>query len=166
MDLAITKVQRDLCVTSGLWIEKAPRLRGQVQKAQATNQEAYHKPQARRERSPSEESTEVVKLDPREKGKQVVGKRESKRAKAEEVETPPDLMEVSPKGWLDNKQRERTYRYNYSGWKDVKPPHNPWLVRENRAGLYMKQGPLWVRVPPVVETCTKVYGGTATSAKI
>jgi hypothetical protein len=99
MDLPITKVQRDLCVTSGLWIEKAERLRGQVQKAQATNQEAYHKSQARRERSPSEESTEVVKLGPREKGKQVIGKRESKRAKAEEVETPPDLMEVSPKGW-------------------------------------------------------------------
>jgi hypothetical protein len=142
------------------------RLRGQVQKAQATNQEAYHKPQVRRERSPSEESTEVVELGPRKKGKQVVGKRESKRAKADEVETPPDLMEVSPKGWHDNKQREGTYRYNYSAWKDVKPPHNPWLVRENMAGLYMKQGPLWVRVPPDVEICRKVYGGTATSAKI
>jgi hypothetical protein len=98
MNLAITKVQRDHCVTSGLWIKKAARLRGQVQKAQATNQEAYHKPQARRERSPSKESTEVVELGPREKGKQVVGKRESKRAKAEEDETPSDLMEVSPKG--------------------------------------------------------------------
>jgi hypothetical protein len=163
MDLAI---QRDFRVTSGLWIKKAARLRGQVQKAQATNQEAYHKPQARRERSPFEESTEVVELGPREKGKQVVGKRESKRARAEEVETPLDLMEVSPKGWQDNKQREGTYRYNYSAWKDVKPPHNPWLVRGNRTGLYMKQGPLWVRVPPVVETCRKVYGGTATSAKI
>jgi hypothetical protein len=75
MDLAITKVQRDLRVTFGLWIEKAARLHGQVQKAQATNQEAYNK-QARRERSPSEESTEVVELGPREKGKQVVGKRE------------------------------------------------------------------------------------------
>jgi hypothetical protein len=166
MDPAITKVQRDLCVTSGLWIEKAARLRGQVQKAQATNQEAYHKPQARRERSPSEESTEVVELGPREKGKQVVDKRESKRAKAKEVETPQDLMEVSPKGWQDNKLREGTYRYNYSAWKDVKPPHNSWLVRGNRAGLLMKQGPLWVRVPSVVETCKKVYGGTATSAKI
>jgi hypothetical protein len=108
----------------------------------------------------------VVKLGPREKGKQVVGKRESKRAKAEEVDTPPDLIEVSPKGLQDNKQREGMYRYNYSAWKDVKPPHNPWLVRGNRAGLYMKQGPLWVRVPPVVETCRKVYGGRATSAKI
>jgi hypothetical protein len=96
----------------------------------------------------------------------VVGKRESKPAKAEEVKTPPDLMEVSPKGWQDNKQREGTYRYNYSAWKDVKPPHNPWLVRVNRAGLYMKKGPLWVRVPPVVKTCRKVYGGMATSAKI
>jgi hypothetical protein len=51
----------------------------------------------------------------------VVGKRESKRARAEEVETPPDLMEVSPKAWQDNKQREGTHRYNYSAWKDVKP---------------------------------------------
>jgi hypothetical protein len=142
------------------------RLRGQVQKAQATNQEAYHKPQAKGERSPSKESTEVVELGPREKGKHVVSKRESKRAKAEEVETPPDLMEVSSKGWQDNKQREGTYRYNYNAWKDIKPPHNPWLVRGNMAGLYMKQGPLWVRVPPVLETCRKVYGGTATSAKI
>jgi hypothetical protein len=165
MDLAITKVQRDLCVTSGLWIEKAACLRGQFQKAQATNQEAYHK-QARRERFPSKESTEVVELGPREKGKQVVGKREPKRAKAKEVTTPPDLMEIRPKGWQDNKQREGTYRYNNSARKDVKPPHNLWLVRGNRAGLYMKQGPLWVRVPPVVETCRKVYGGTATSAKI
>jgi hypothetical protein len=165
MDLAITKVQRDLRVTSGLWIKKAERLRGQVQKAQATYQEVYHK-QARRERSPSKESTEVVELGPREKGKQKVGQRESKQAKAEEVETAPDLMEVSPKGWQDNKQREGMYRYNYNAWKDVKPPYNPWLVRENRAGLYMKQGPLWVRVPPVVKTCRKVYGGTATSGKI
>jgi hypothetical protein len=30
----------------------------------------------------------------------------------------------------------------------------------------MKQGPLWVRVPPDVETCRKVYGGTTISAKI
>jgi hypothetical protein len=30
MDLAITKVQRDLCIISGLCIEKAERLRGQV----------------------------------------------------------------------------------------------------------------------------------------
>jgi hypothetical protein len=30
----------------------------------------------------------------------------------------------------------------------------------------MTQGPLWVRVPQVVETCRKVYGATATSAKI
>jgi hypothetical protein len=108
----------------------------------------------------------VVEVGPSEKGKQKVGQRESKRAKAEEVETAPDLMEVSPRGWQDNKQKEGTYRYNYSAWKDVKPPHNPWLVRGNRAGLYMKQGPLWVRVPPVVETCRKVYGGSATSAKI
>jgi hypothetical protein len=70
----------------------------------------------------------VVELGPREKGKQVVGKRESKRAKAEEVETAPDLMEVSPRGWQNNKQREETYWYNYSAWKDVKPPPNPWLV--------------------------------------
>jgi hypothetical protein len=98
MDLAITKVQRDLRVTSGLWIKKAARLSGQVEKAQATNQEVYHKPQARRERSPYKESTEMVELCPREKGEQVVGKRESKRAKAEEVKTPPDLMEVNPKG--------------------------------------------------------------------
>jgi hypothetical protein len=40
----------------------------------------------------------VVELGPREKGKQVVRKRESKRAKADEVKTAPDLMEVSPKG--------------------------------------------------------------------
>jgi hypothetical protein len=65
--------------------------------------------------------TEVVELGPREKGKQVVGKRESKRAKAEEVKTPPDLMEVSPKGWKDNKQTEGTYQYNYGAWKDVNP---------------------------------------------
>jgi hypothetical protein len=166
MDLAITKFQRDLRVTSGQWIEKAKRLRGQVQKAQTINQEAFHKPQARRGRSPSAESTEVLEVAPGEKGKQVVGKRESKRVKADEVETPPDFMEVSPRGWQDNKQRERTYRYNYSAWKDVKPPHNSWLVRESRAGLYMTQGPLWVRIPQVVETCRKVYGGTATSAKI
>jgi hypothetical protein len=166
MDLTITMVQRDLRFTSGQWIEKAERLRGQVQKAQATNQAAYHKPQARKECSPSKESTELVELSPRKKGKQVVGKRESKRAKVEEVETPLNLMEVSPKGWQDNKQREGTYRYNYSAWKDVKPLHNPWLVSGNSAGLYMRQGPLWVRVPQVVETCRKVYGGTATSAKI
>jgi hypothetical protein len=108
MDLAITKVRRDLRVTSKLWLKKAKRFRGQVQKAQATNQEAYHK-QARRERSISEESTEVVEVGPREKGKQKVGQRESKRAKAEEVETAPDLMEISPRGWQDNKQREGTY---------------------------------------------------------
>jgi hypothetical protein len=30
----------------------------------------------------------------------------------------------------------------------------------------MAQGPLWVRVPGVVETCRKVYGGTASSSKI
>jgi hypothetical protein len=59
----------------------------------------------------------------------VVGKKESKQAKAEKVETPPDLMEVSSKGWQDNKQREGTYRYNYSVWKSVQPPPNPWLVR-------------------------------------
>jgi hypothetical protein len=110
MDLAITKFQRDLRVTSGHWIEKAERLRGQVQKAQATNQEAYHKPQARTERSPSAESTEVLEVGPGEKGKQVVAKRQLKRVKAEEVETPPDFMEVSRRGWQDNKQREGTYR--------------------------------------------------------
>jgi hypothetical protein len=136
MDLTITKVQKDLCVTSGQWTEKAKPLRRQVQKAHATNQEAYHKPQARRERSSSEESTEVVELGPREKGKQMVGKRESKRDRTEEVETPPNLMEVSPKGWQDSKQREGTYRYNYSAWKDVKPPHNPWLVREQGRALH------------------------------
>jgi hypothetical protein len=108
MDLAITKVQRDLCVTSELWFKKAERLRGQVQKAQATNQEVYHK-QARRERSPSEESTEVVEVGPRENGKQKVGQRESKRAKAEEVETAPDLMEVSPRGCrITSRGRGRT----------------------------------------------------------
>jgi hypothetical protein len=83
----------------------------------------------------------------------VVDKRELKRAKAKEVETPPDFMEVDPKAWQENKQREGTYRYNYSAWKDDNTPHNPWLVRGNRAGLYMAQGPLWVRVPGVVETC-------------
>jgi hypothetical protein len=171
MDMAITKFRRDLRVTSGEWIEKVERLRGQVQKAQAQNQEFYHKRHARKERSPSADSTEIVEVARREKGKQVVGKRESKRAKAEvvetpEVETPPDFMEVNPKAWQENKQREGTYRYNYSAWKDVKPPHNPWLVRGNRAGLYMAQGPLWVRVPQVVETCRKVYGGTASSSKI
>jgi hypothetical protein len=75
-------------------------------------------------------------------------------------------MEVDPKAWQENKQREWTYRYNYSAWKDVNPPHNPWLVRGNTAGLYMAQGPLWLRVPQVVETCRKVYGGTASSSKI
>jgi hypothetical protein len=171
MDMAITKFRRDLRVTSREWVEKAKRLRGQVQKAQAQNQEFYHKRHARKERSPSADSTEIAEVAPGEKGKQVVGKRESKRAKAEvvetpEVETPPDFMEVNPKAWQENKQREGTYRYNYSAWKDVKPPHNPWLVRGNMAGLYMAQGPLWVRVPQVVETCRKVYGGTASSSKI
>jgi hypothetical protein len=171
MDMAITKFRRDLRVTSGEWVEKVDRLREQVQKALAQNQEFYHKRHARKERSPSADSTEIVEVAPWEKGKEVVGKRESKRAKAEvvetpEVETPPDLMEVNPKAWQENKKREGTYRYNYSAWKDVKPPHNPWLVRGNRAGLYMAQGPLWVRVPQVVETCRKVYGGTASSSKI
>jgi hypothetical protein len=171
MDMAITKFRRDLRVTSGEWVEKAERLRGQVQKAQAQNQEFYHKRHARKERSPSADSTEIVEVPPGENGKQVVGKRESKGAKAEVVETPevqtaPDFMEVNPKAWQENKQREGTYWYNYSAWKDVKPPHNPWLVRGNRAGLYMAQGPLWVRVPQVVETCRNVYGGTASSSKI
>jgi hypothetical protein len=111
-------------VTSRQWIEKAERLRRQVQKAPATNQEAYFKPQARRERSPSTESTEVLDVGPGEKGKQVVGKRESKRVKAEEVEMPPDFMEVSPRVWQDNKQREGTYRYNYLGhWQSTQYLH-------------------------------------------
>ena len=79
MDLAITKVQRDLRVTSGLWIKKAARLRGQVQKAQATNQEAYHKPQARRERSPSEESNGGGRAWPQGEG-QVGGRQEGVKA--------------------------------------------------------------------------------------
>jgi hypothetical protein len=112
MDMAITKLQRDLRVTLGDWVEKAKRLHGQVLKSQAQNQEFYHKSHSTKERSPSVESTELVEVAPGEKGKQVVGRRESKRAKAEEVETPPDFMEVDPKAWQENKQREGTYRYN------------------------------------------------------
>jgi hypothetical protein len=172
MDMAITKFQRDLCITPEAWVERAEHIRGQILKAQAFNKEHYGKRHARKERSPSVESTEIVaEIGPGEKGKQQVGQRVSKRAKAEvvetpEVETPPDFMEVNPKAWQENKQREGTYRYNYGAWKDVKPPHNPWLVQGNKAGLYMAQGPLWVRVPQVVETCRKVYGGTASSSKI
>jgi hypothetical protein len=110
MDMAITKFRRDLRVTSGEWTEKAKRLHVQVLKAQ--NLEFYHKPHARKERFPSAESTELVEVAPGEKGKQVVGKREPKRAKAEEVETPPEFMEVDPRAWQENKQREGTYRYN------------------------------------------------------
>jgi hypothetical protein len=98
MDMAITKFRRDLRVSSGEWVEKAKHLHGQILKAQAQNQEFYHKRHARKERSPLADSTEIVEVAPGEKGKQVVGRRESKRAKAEEVETPPDFHGGRPEG--------------------------------------------------------------------
>jgi hypothetical protein len=59
-----------------------------------------------------------------------------------------DYIRVTPEAQNGKKQKEGTYRYDCELWKDIQPPHNPWLVhaRKQGRGLHFK------RAAPRVDT--------------
>jgi hypothetical protein len=136
---------------------------------------------AKKERSPSEESLELLGTE-RTKGKGVEEARPQKRVKEEQsavkgaeqktpqktVATPkPYYRLVTPDQWEKNKQNEGTYRLDHAAWRGEQPEfRNPFAVRGNKIRAIKDHGNLNLRIPGVVHVCRKVTAAKAPTYEI
>jgi hypothetical protein len=132
---AIESLEQDLSRHSEDLLERALHLNEEIDEAIKAMRKKVTPTKAKKERSPSEESLELLGTE-RTKGKGVKETRPQKRPKEEQsavkgaeqktprkaVATPkPYYRLVTPDQWEKNKQDEGTYRLDHAAWRGEQP---------------------------------------------